>query len=366
MSNGVSLRISEFPNPHPFYVTPSPMIRTRFTALLALSTLLGFPALSPLRAHEASAEMAMAAKHFTAALTAEQKTKALVSFDDQERKNWHYVPKARQGLPIKEMTHDQRLLAHGLLATGLSHRGYLKAVSIMSLEAILVELEKGRGPVRDSELYYFTIFGTPGMEPWGWRVEGHHLSLNFTSAGGAVPAVTPSFFGSNPGDVREGARAGMRPLAKEEELGRALIKSLAEDQRKEAVILAEAPREIFNAPGRIKTEPEGIRRPKLSEEQKAGLTKLIQEYLGSYRPDVAAEDWKKIEAAGLDNLAFCWAGGMEQGQPHYYRVQGPTFVLEYDNTQNGANHVHSVWRDMAGDFGEDLLKKHIEQAHAGN
>lgn len=339
------------------------MIRTRALALLALSSFLATSL--PLSAHEASVEMAQAAGHFAAALTPEQKAKALLSFDDQERMNWHYVPKARQGLPIKEMSYDQRLLAHALLASGLSHRGYVKAVSIMSLEAILAELEKGSGPVRDAEMYYVTIFGTPGKEPWGWRVEGHHLSLNFTAAGGELPSVTPSFFGSNPGEVREGPRAGMRPLASEEELGRALIKSLAEEQRKEAIILEKAPQEIFNAPGRIKSEPQGIFRSKLSEEQKAGLAKLMQEYLGHYRPDVATEDWKKIEQAGLDNIAFAWAGGLEPGQPHYYRVQGPTFVLEYDNTQNGANHVHSVWRDMTGDFGEDVLKKHIEQAHTG-
>lgn len=339
------------------------MIRTRALALLALSSILATSL--PLSAHEASVEMAQAAGHFAAALTPEQKAKALLSFDDQERMNWHFVPKARQGLPIKEMSYDQRLLAHALLASGLSHRGYVKAVSIMSLEAVLAELEKGRGPVRDAEMYYVTIFGTPGKEPWGWRVEGHHLSLNFTAAGGELPSVTPSFFGSNPGEVREGPRAGMRPLASEEELGRALIKSLPEEQRKEAIILEKAPQEIFNAPGRIKSEPQGIFRSKLSEEQKAGLAKLMQEYLGHYRPDVATEDWKKIEQAGLDNIAFAWAGGLEPGQPHYYRVQGPTFVLEYDNTQNGANHVHSVWRDMTGDFGEDVLKKHIEQAHAG-
>ncbi len=339
------------------------MIRTRAIALLALSA---FLTISPsLVAHDASQEMAQAAGHFAAALTPEQKPKAMFGFEDKERTNWHYIPRARQGLSIKEMTYEQRLLAHALLATGLSHRGYVKAMSIMSLETILAELEKGRGAVRDAEQYFVTIFGTPGKEPWGWRVEGHHLSLNFTAAGGGLPSVTPSFFGSNPGEVREGARAGLRPLGSEEDLGRALIKSLSEEQRKEAIILAEAPKEIFNVPGRITTVPEGIAPTKLTPEQKTALTALVQEHLGRYRPDVAVDDWKKIETAGLDKLAFAWAGGLEPGQPHYYRVQGPTFVLEYDNTQNGANHVHAVWRDMTGDFGEDMLKKHIDQAHAG-
>jgi hypothetical protein len=333
------------------------------------SPLIFLPALllsTALQAHEATSEMAHAAQHFLGALSAEQKAKAQLAFADANRHDWHFVPRERRGLSIKEMTQEQRLLAQALLATGLSHRGHAKAATIMSLEALLASLERGSGPVRDPELFYVTIFGEPGEKmPWGWRFEGHHLSLNFTSAGKHKPSMTPSFFGSNPGEVREGRRAGTRPLAAEEELGRALIKALDEEQRKVAIILPEAPRDIFNMPGRSDTKPEGISHEKLSPEQREMLMRLIKEYLFRCRPDVAAEDLAKLEKAGLDKLHFGWAGGLERGEPHYYRVQGGTFVLEYDNTQNGANHVHSVWRDFDHDFGQDMLKAHYDEAHAG-
>ncbi len=335
-------------------------MKTSLAFSLALSLLL-----APLHAHDATAEMAAAAGNFLGALTAEQKTKATFDFTGKERTDWHFIPRERKGLQIKEMTQEQRLLAHALLATGLSNRGYAKAVSIMSLEAVLAELEKAKpGNVRDPERYFVSVFGTPGgAEPWGWRVEGHHLSLNFTAAGDAAPSMTPSFFGTNPGEVRTGQRTGTRVLAVEEELGRTLVKSLTDEQRKEAVILADAPKEIFNVPGRNDTKPQGISQGKLTPDQSAMLVKLIKEYLFRCRPDVAAEDFAKLEKAGLDRLHFAWAGGFDRGQPHYYRVQGGSFVLEYDNVQNEANHVHSVWRDFDRDFGIDLLGEHVKAAH---
>jgi hypothetical protein len=317
------------------------------------------------RAHDASAEMAAAATAFLSALSDEQKGKATFDFAGKDRTDWHFIPRARKGISIKEMTYEQRLLAHALLATGLSHRGYAKAVSIMSLEAVLAELEKGRpgGPVRDPEQYFVSIFGKPGTEPWGWRVEGHHLALNFTSAGGAAPVMTPSFFGTNPGEVKEGPRAGTRLLGVEEELGRSLVKSLTADQKKKAIILAEAPKEIFNVPGRNDTKPEGIAWADLNNQQREMLFKLVSEYVGRHRPDVAAEDLKRLEKAGYGTLHFAWAGGVERGEPHYYRVQSGNFVLEYDNVQNGANHVHSVWRDFDREIGADLLAEHYKPAH---
>ena len=322
-------------------------------------------ALAPLRAHDASVEMAAAAVNFLKSLSPEQKAKVNFDFADTERKNWHFIPRERKGLPFKEMAQDQRLLAQALLATGLSHRGYAKAVSIMSLEGVLADLEAGKGPLRDPERYFVSIFGTPGQGAWGWRVEGHHLSLNFTAPEGAAPEMTPSFFGTNPGEVKTGARAGTRILGTEEDLGRALVKSLTEDQRKEALILVEAPKEVFNDPKRVDpTKPEGLAQSKMTPEQQAGLLKLIKEYLFRCRPDVAEEDLAKIEKAGLGSICFAWAGGLEVGQPHYYRVQGGHFVLEYDNTQNNANHVHSLWRDFDHDFGADLLGEHIKDAHA--
>ena len=320
----------------------------------------------PLRAHEAGIEMAAAANNLLAALAPDQKAKVAFAFTDNERTNWHFIPRERKGLPIKEMTQEQRLLAHALLATGLSHRGYSKAVSIMSLEAVLAEIEKGKvgGAVRDPEQYFVTIFGTPGKSPWGWRVEGHHLSLNFAAGSDGTPAMTPSFFGTNPGEVRVGPRTGTRILGAEEDLGRSLVKSLSAEQRKTAVILVEAPKEIFNDPKRVDpTKPEGIPRSQLTPEQQAMLMKVIKEYVFRCRPDVAAEDLARIEKAGLDKIYFAWAGGLDLGQPHYYRVQGGNFVLEYDNTQNDANHVHSLWRDFDNDFDMDALKAHHDAAH---
>jgi Protein of unknown function (DUF3500) len=176
--------------------------------------------------------------------------------------------------------------------------------------------------------------------------------------------MTPSFFGTNPGEVRTGARTGTRVLAVEEELGRTLVKALTEEQRKEAVILAEAPKEILDLPGRNDSTPQGLGQGKMTAEQTAMLVKLVKEYLFRCRPDVAAEDWAKIEKGGLEKLYFAWAGGFDRGQPHYYRVQGGHFVLEYDNTQNEANHVHSVWRDFDHDFGADLLAEHYKAGHA--
>jgi hypothetical protein len=312
----------------------------------------------------ANREMAAGASAFLGALTPEQRRQTQLEFKDQERTHWHFVPRVRKGLAFKQMSGEQRRLAQALLASGLSRNGYDKARDIISLETILAELEQGGGPTRDPELYYVTIFGSPGgSEPWGWRVEGHHLSVNVTSAGSSSAALTPSFFGSNPAEVRTGPRAGLRILGPEEDLGRALVKSLRDDQRKIAVSSTRAPPEILNLPGRADTRPEGITYAQLDENQRALLVRLIKEYLGRHRPDLAAADWERLERAGLNRIHFTWAGGTERGQGHYYRVQGGTFVLEYDNTQNQANHVHTVWRDFDHDFGEDLLKQHYLESH---
>ncbi|MHA3775008.1 DUF3500 domain-containing protein [Verrucomicrobiota bacterium sgz303538] len=337
--------------------------------LCAIALTLAVP-LQRLSAHdsEAAHEMSNAAQNFLQALNPEQRSKAQMDVQDTERKNWHFIPRARKGLPVKEMTQAQRLLAQALLVSGLSSNGYEKAVSIMSLEDILANLEKGSGPVRDPENYYVTIFGQPGgSDAWGWRVEGHHLSLNFAASKDQVLSMTPSFFGTNPGEVKEGQRAGLRILADEEELGRSLVKSLTEDQRKVAVIQTDAPKDVLNVPGRNDfTKPEGLAQTQMTPEQQAALAKLIHEYLNRHRLDVAADDWAQIEKAGLDKVTFAWAGGLERGQGHYYRVQGPTFILEYDNTQNNANHVHSLWREIGDDFGGDLLKQHYQQAHSAS
>jgi hypothetical protein len=252
-----------------------------------------------------------------------------------------------------------------LLRSGLSNHGYGTAMTVMSLETILKELE---GPnsrmVRDPELYYISIFGKPDPKgTWGWRVEGHHLSVNFTIVKGEYVAGTPSFLGSNPAEVKEGPRKGLRALAEEEDTGRQLIKALTPEQREQAIFDKTAPKDIFTmAERRVKPlEQKGIAAAKLNGEQKHMLMQLIRAYVGRNRSELAKEDLRKIQEAGVDKIYFAWAGGTEKGDGHYYRVQGATFLLEYDNTQNNANHIHAVWRDFESDFGEDLLKKHYQE-----
>ena len=313
-------------------------------------------------AHPPAVEMADAAKNFEASLTPEQRTKATFDFRSDERVNWHFVPQARKGLPLAEMSAAQKHLALVLLNSALSHRGYFKAVTIMSLEQILFDLEN-KSPRRNPELYYVSIFGKPGGDVWGFRVEGHHLSLNFTVRGDVVLATTPSFFGTNPAEVRNGPRAGLRVLAAEEDLGRQLMSSLDAKQRSIAIITNVAPKEVVSGDSRkaSRLQPLGLCASEMTVPQREKLKAVILEFIGRNRSKLSEADWEKIEKAGWEKIFFVWAGGIEPGQGQYYRVQGATFLMEYDNTQNDANHVHAVWRDIENDFGDDLLKQHYEQ-----
>lgn len=334
--------------------------------LLALCAL----ALTPCsRAHVAGEEMATAANQFLESLQPEQRAKAAFDFKSDERSNWYFIPKVRQGLTLKAMTPAQRTLAHKLLRSGLSAHGYEKATNIISLEPVLKELEGKSGTmVRDEELYYVSIFGKPeATGTWGWRLEGHHLSANFTVVKGELFAGTPSFYGSNPAEVRQGPRKGVRVLSHEEDLGRELIKALDAAQQKVAIYDTKAPADVITGNKRkvLPLDAAGIPYAKLTEAQRVQLQALVKTYVNRLRGDLAETDLKKIEQAGWDKTSFAWAGGTEKGDPHYYRVQGPTFLVEYDNTQNNANHVHAVWRDFNNDFGEDLLRKHYaETPHA--
>lgn len=321
------------------------------------------------RAHNAATEMADAAKDFLATLSEDQKAKA--HFDrtaDPERENWAFVPRPfegegmRGGLTLKDMRGDQKHLAYGLLSTGMSHRGYLTALQIMSLEQVLFEMENADH--RDTEMYYFSIFGDPGSDAWGWRVEGHHISLNFTIADGQVASVTPNFFASNPAKITEGPRKGLRVLAAEEDVARKLIKSLSDDQRAKAIFEKKAPREILTeAKSTVESLGDaGIPSGDLDEKQTEQLKDLIRVYAHRVRPEVAEEELAKIDKE-MDKVVFAWAGGLEMGEQHYYRVQGPSFLLEYANTQNNAYHVHAVWRDFDGDFGRDVLSEHYQKDH---
>ncbi len=330
------------------------------TWLLLALVLLTSP---PARAHTPGEEMAGAASTWLAALDAAQRGQAVFALGDGERVNWHFIPRDRKGLAWRDMTPAQRHLATGLLASGLSQRGLVKAATIMSLEQILLEIEQGKGPRRDPEGYYWTVFGEPSATgTWGWRVEGHHLALNFTIVGGRQVASSPSMFGSNPAEVREGPRRGLRVLAAEEDLGKELLRSLSPEQRKIAVISAEAPKDVITgAERKVKPlEPKGLAAENLNGAQQKLLRQVLEEYARRCRPEVADEDLAEIDRAGFGQISFAWAGGDQPGQGSYYRVQGPTFLLEYDNTQNNANHIHAVWRKFSGDFGDDLLARHYQ------
>jgi TonB family protein len=333
--------------------------------LLACVLLLAVVAIIDVRARGRSAtEMAEGAKNFIAALTPEQRAKTVFKFQDEERLNWYFVPRARQGVPLKELNEKQRKLAHDFLKTGLSQRGYVQATTIIELELVLRELEKGSAR-RDPELYYFTIFGTPSTkDAWGWRVEGHHLSLNFTVVKGTMVATTPSFFGSNPAEVRQGPRQGLRVLGAEEDLARDLLLALNEKQRARAIFEQTAPPDIItmNAKKVDPLAPAGIAVSEFNPRQMELFKKLLDEYLNRMPADLAAERLEKLRKADLKKIHFAWAGSIEKKQPHYYRLQGPTFLVEYDNTQNDANHIHTVWRDFDGDFGRDLLREHYQTA----
>ena len=316
------------------------------------------------RIHSA-AVMTDAAKAFLASLTPQQRTQATFQFQDDERLDWHYIPKPRKGLALREMTSEQKQLAHALLAAGLSQQGYIKAVSIMSLDQVLKAFEGGKGPMRDPEGYFFTVFGEPSATgTWGYRVEGHHVSQNFTIVNGKVQGA-PSFFGTNPAEIREGPRKGLRILVREEDLGRQLVKSLNADQKKTAVISKEAPKEILTEASRkaaLNGQPSGLGASRMTAPQRAIFQSLLDEYCQNMTDQIDQTREDQIKKAG-GNIYFAWAGGEEPGQGHYYRIQSPSFMVEFDDTQDNANHIHSVWRDFDGDFGLDLLKEHYQSSH---
>ena len=311
--------------------------------------------------------MTEAANRFLVALTPEQKAKVTFAFDDAERMNWFYTPVPRKGLTIGEMAPFQRALASALLSAGLSQSGYIKAMSIMSLEEVLKILEKNtpNSPERNPEKYHFSIFGTPSdTGTWGYRVEGHHLSQNFTISNGKVMAG-PSFYGDNPAEVREGPRAGLRVLAAEEDLGRDLVSSLDAEQKKTAIVDAKAPADMLTTNTRqaaLKGQASGLSATKMNGKQVEKLNALLDEYIHNIPDQLAAVRQEQVRKAGK-NIFFAWEGGINRGDPHYYRIQTDSFLIEYDNTQNNANHIHSVWRDFNGDWGMDLLKAHYDASH---
>ena len=329
------------------------------TLMTALATL-GFQQERP----PAGEAFVTAANGFLETLNDDEKKLASMDYDIPERMAWHFIPKdTRKGLVVKDMSPKQRKAASQLLRAGLSFLGYKKFTNIMKLEGVLHELEKanpGRFP-RDTELYYYTLFGTPSKEgKWGVSIEGHHMSLNFVIEDNEVISSTPQVMCSNPTIVPAdlaGFEKGDRVLDNEETLAFDLVNSLSDEQKKTAIIADTAPREVRNA-GEAQppqAAPEGIAIQKLEEEQRKVLRKLISTYTRTMAPDIAAKRMADIKEAGWGKVKFCWAGATKPGIGHYYRVQGPTFVIEFVNTQpdaagNPASHIHCLWRDMRGDF----------------
>ena len=310
-------------------------------------------------------KMTAAADKFLSGLNEEQKKKIQFSFDDKERFNWHFVPlqdknkqSTRKGLRLQEMTEAQRDAARELLKSGTSESGYRTALAIMSLENILLELEKSKANVRNPEWYFFTVFGKPSKAgKWGWRVEGHHLCLNFTVEEGKIVSATPAFFGANPAIVKNGARKGERTLREAEEAAQQLFDSLDPEQRTVALQKAQF-KEIPQAVTKPDVgAPVGLASAKMNEKQRELLAKLLQSYADRWTPDVSTVQMAAVKAAGMDKVYFAFAReDNKAGKPYTYRLQGPTFLVEFINVQedganNPANHIHSAWRNMKGDFG---------------
>ena len=304
---------------------------------------------------------------FLDSLDESQRSQARFEFMDAERYVYYYTPIARKGLALREMRPAQQHLAHALLAAGLSQKGYIKASTIMSLEEVLKELENDSGERRNPGKYYFSIFGEPSdTNIWGFRAEGHHLSLHYTVRDGKVFAA-PTFFGSNPREVRHGARKGLRVLSAEEDLARDLLHALKPEQRKVAIVDATAYKDILSSNHRkaaLSGQPSGLSSAHMTAAQQDKLQSVIREYSGDVSEETRRWREAQVKQAG-GKLLFAWAGGANVGDPHYYRIQAPTFLIEYDCTQNQANHIHCVWRDFTGDWGADLLAHHYRQGHGG-
>ncbi|GAB3515205.1 DUF3500 domain-containing protein [Emticicia fontis] len=311
-----------------------------------------------------------AASDFLKLLDNTQLQKINYPYDADERMNWYFVPKVRKGLMLREMDDKQKEGAMNLLKATLSQQGQEKAIAIIQLEIILKELEKAppesdyRSPVK----YYFTIFGTPDEKKlWGWRIEGHHLSLNFSSESGKIVSATPLFFGSNPGIVPSGEKKGYQILKDEYNLGFELLNSFTPEQLQKVIISETAPGEIITSNKRKVSDlaKEGISFADMNAAQQKIFLRLLSIYIKNYPLGFSNELMQKIEKAGLNQLRFVWAGGKKAGESNgqYYRIQNEVILIEYDNTQNNANHIHTVTRDLTNDFGEDILKKHYDLEH---
>lgn len=328
--------------------------------------------------HSTEDMMVGAANAFLASLNSNQKPAAHFTMDNPDYEIWHFVPDnnfiqahgyARNGLTYRDMIPEQRVLADALIAASLSQAGFIRTKTIMSLEEVLRIKEKDTVGRRDVELYHVSIFGDPSTAGrWAWRLEGHHISLHFLMQDGKLTSISPTFFGSNPHEVREGPRKGIRVLGGEEDIARKLVRSLDAAARKQAVIADKAYRDIlttYTTRAEIEGAPQGLAASQLNGEQYKMLVELVEQYAMSFPAAQAESRIAKARATAKEDLYFAWAGSIEPGKGDYYRIQAPEFLVEYDNTQNQNNHSHSVWRDFKGDFGRDVLAAHYERFDHG-
>jgi hypothetical protein len=329
----------------------------------AFSVLIAMPQATPAQPATASS----AAARLVQATAADARSDLLQPFTDQARSDWHYTPRRRAGVPWRDMSAAQRAASTELLRSALTENGLDKVRAVMALEIALRELETfGLG--RDPDNYAIAIFGEPNnaSRPWGWRIEGHHLSLHWTLRGDEYLATLPQFFGANPArvprDFGKTLRAGSRVLGEEEDRARALLASLAPQQRAAAVFDTRPYGDIVtrNAAKAAPPEPKGIAFGELNAAQQAQLLSLIGSFAEHLKPELAQARLVRVRAGGLDALRFGWAGALDPGRPYYFRIQGPSFVIEFDNS--GGDHVHSAWRDFNGDWGRDVLAEHYRQA----
>jgi hypothetical protein len=312
-----------------------------------------------------------AARALLGVLPPTEQSAARFPFDSSERSNWFFVPIDRKGVTLARMPLSARPLVDSLLLTGLSGSGLASAHGIMHHEGILGALEANDASipaasrrVRDSTKYYVSVFGSPNADSlWGWRVEGHHLSVNYTGVGRDAQVVAPLFMGANPARVPSGPSKGLRLFAAEEDVARALVLMLDARKRAVAVFSDTAFEEIVtrNDPRVKPLAREGLRAADMSPGERAQLRRLLDIYLARMAPGPRAHAQRDVDEAGFDELHFGWAGSTNVGEAHYYRIHGPTVLVELDNRQTNANHVHTVWRDLRHDFGGDLLAEHYRR-----
>lgn len=341
-------------------------MRRTFSAGIILSAicLTAASAVLSLDRHPTADAVTAAAVAWRDALDADQRQSAVFPFDHAERFRWHYFPHSGPGLTLREMTPEQDHLAREMIRSVLSRTGADKVRVIMGLETILQRMEGSSPDYRDPRAYAFTLYGEPGTPPWGWRVDGHHVAVNVTVASDNTIAVTPLFLGSHPAKIPAGPLAGEAVQIKEYFLALELRQSLTPAQQKLAVLAERTPGNIITGPGRADRigEPQGIVYGALDEKQQAQLMRLIETYVGTARDEIG-QPYLDLVRGESAQLRFAWAGDAREGGRFYYRVHGPRILIEFDNTQDGGNHIHSIWRDPVGDFGGDVLREHYVREH---